>query len=151
MDEMNRRAAVQRANRPKPDPGCCFLTTACCEAIGLPDDCFELSTLRRYRDEVLAHMRDGPGEIERYYALAPAILRAMREQGGERELLRLYFSRILPCVFLARIGAARLTRMLYRDMIGRLCRRYLAEANAAGVSHQEHFPLRSHTDPGERD
>ena len=29
----------------------CFLTTACCEVLGLPDDCFELRTLRRYRDE----------------------------------------------------------------------------------------------------
>lgn len=78
-------------------------------------------------------MPDGPGEIERYYALAPAILRAMREQGGERELVRLYFLRILPCVLLARIGAARLTRRLYRDMIGRLCRRYLFEEEPRGV------------------
>ena len=30
----------------------CFLTTACCEVLGLADDCFELRTLRRYRDEV---------------------------------------------------------------------------------------------------
>jgi hypothetical protein len=138
MDEMNRRAAVQRANRPKPDPNCCFLTTACCEAIGLPDDCFELATLRRYRDEVLAHMPGGPREIERYYALAPAILRAMRERGRERALLQLYFSRILPCVLLARLGAARLTRRLYRDMIARLCRRYLAEADGGACPAEGH-------------
>ena len=31
----------------------CFLTTACCEVLGLSDDCFELRTLRRYRDRVL--------------------------------------------------------------------------------------------------
>src|SRR6476646_10620356 len=37
----------------------CFLTTACCEVLGLSDDCFELRTLRRYRDRVLIAMPGG--------------------------------------------------------------------------------------------
>lgn len=33
--------------------GWCFLTTACCKYKGLPDDCAELETLRRFRDNYL--------------------------------------------------------------------------------------------------
>ena len=47
----------------------CFLTTACCEVLGLPDDCFELRTLRRYRDETLAAMPGGNAAIAAYYRI----------------------------------------------------------------------------------
>ncbi len=103
---------------------CCFLTTACCEAVGLPDNCFELRELRRYRDQVLRRMPQGPRDIARYYAIAPAILVAIRRKGSERELLRLYFSHILPCAVLAWLGARSLPRLLYADMMTRLCRRH---------------------------
>ena len=46
-----RRTAADEKCTP---PEGCFITTACCEALGLDDDCFELRTLRRYRDQVLA-------------------------------------------------------------------------------------------------
>ena len=32
------------------DSGGCFLTSACTEARGLPDDCHELTVLRSFRD-----------------------------------------------------------------------------------------------------
>ncbi|RLQ96273.1 hypothetical protein D9X91_08285 [Falsibacillus albus] len=31
----------------------CFITDSCVDARGLPDDCFELKTFRKFRDEVL--------------------------------------------------------------------------------------------------
>lgn len=37
----------------------CFLTSACTEAHGLPDDCYELTTLRKYRDSILAKQTGG--------------------------------------------------------------------------------------------
>lgn len=37
----------------------CFITTAACELRGLPDDCRELTTLRRFRDEVLLSSQEG--------------------------------------------------------------------------------------------
>ena len=46
-------AALAADQKCEPPEGC-FITTACCETLGLADDCFELRTLRRYRDEVLA-------------------------------------------------------------------------------------------------
>jgi hypothetical protein len=99
----------------------CFFTTAACELVGLPDDCFELATLRRYRDEVLAKMPDGRREIALYYALAPTILASIRRQGRERDLLRVYFTHILPCAALARLGLNAWARRLYAHMLQKLC------------------------------
>ena len=42
-----------------PPEGGCFITSACCEVLGLDEDCFELRALRRYRDRVLASRPGG--------------------------------------------------------------------------------------------
>lgn len=89
----------------------CFLTTAACEGVGLPDDCWELRTLRRFRDGWLAQQRGGIDDIVTYYAKAPAI--AERLKGDRHALLRLYWLRIVPSALAAQIGANRLARALY--------------------------------------
>src|SRR5690606_13403351 len=45
----------------------CFLTSACCTVIGLGDRCWELETLRRFRDGWLSSFAAGRGDIARYY------------------------------------------------------------------------------------
>ncbi len=105
----------------------CFITTACCEIVGLADDCFELTMLRRFRDRVLTPTVDGRRDIRRYYALAPLVLDEMRRRGEARRLLRLYFSHILPCAIGAKLGLVALPRWHYRDMMQRLVCRYLPD------------------------
>jgi hypothetical protein len=120
--------AVSMRPTTKPDfqqstsqPGNCFLTTACCGLVGLDDDCFELSVLRRYRDTLLRRLPGGEAEVALYYSLAPVILSRM--QGGQngRRLLRLYWTHILPCTAMAWLGLGEITRRHYRDMLARLC------------------------------
>lgn len=41
---------------------------------GLPDDCRELATLRRFRDEFLVCYPEGRSLVERYYAEAPCLV-----------------------------------------------------------------------------
>ena len=106
----------------------CFLTTACCDLIGLDDDCFELRALRDFRDRALPAMPGGNDDIAAYYATAPVILEAMRRAGAERALLRFYVSHILPCALLARAGLNAPTRRLYRDLMRRLVTTYAPEA-----------------------
>lgn len=53
------------------DSSGCFLTSACVEAKGLPDDCSELSVLRHFRDSYLAGIEEGKAEICEYYHVAP--------------------------------------------------------------------------------
>jgi hypothetical protein len=98
-------------------PKGCFITTACCEVLGLPDTCFELRALRRYRDEILAGTPDGRAAIALYYALAPALLSALEQQERAEILRKLYARSILPSAIAAHLGFNRLAFRLYESMI----------------------------------
>lgn len=52
----------------------CFLTTACVEHAGLPDDCVELQSMRAFRDGYIASQPEGPGLIQEYYRDAPHVV-----------------------------------------------------------------------------
>jgi len=65
--------AAENQNQGKKKRGC-FLTTACVSYAGLPDDCFELQTLRDFRDTYLALTPDGEALIRQYYEEAPIIV-----------------------------------------------------------------------------
>lgn len=95
----------------------CFLTTATCGVIGLPDDCFELRALRRFRDRHMSRTAEGRAEIAAYYAQAPAIAARLTAEPGARTLRRLYRTAILPCALLATLGCDRITHRMYRRMM----------------------------------
>ena len=59
------------------DSGGCFLTTACTEAKGLPDNCRELETLRHFRDNYMMNVPEGKADIAHYYKTAPSIVNAI--------------------------------------------------------------------------
>jgi len=87
--------------------GLCFLTTACCEAMGLPDDCNELETLRFYRDVVMPrHLGKGRAlEIcTEYKRVAPDIIAGVNRKLEPSEAnvfwRAMYHHRILPIVYL---------------------------------------------------
>ena len=105
-----------------PPEGGCFITTACCEMLGLDDDCFELRALRRYRDQVLAALPGGDTEIARYYALAPLILARLPEEMREARLILLYARFVLPAALAAHVGLDALAYRLYRSMLDELAR-----------------------------
>lgn len=103
----------------------CFLTTACVGMIGLDDDCFELETLRRFRDGVLARQPHGGADIATYYRHAPRIVAAIRNAASpKRELARIYARYILPSAIFARFGGHRLARRIYTAMMRDLAARY---------------------------
>jgi len=57
--------------------GGCYITTAVVEHFGLNDDCDLLADLRKFRDEYIneSGCRDRLLDLEKYYLLAPSILR----------------------------------------------------------------------------
>lgn len=55
--------------------GGCFLTTACCEYKGLPDNCEELQTLREFRDTYVPEFL-----VVEYYKTAPAITKMLDDK-----------------------------------------------------------------------
>lgn len=91
-------------NRDYPCKNCgyepsCFITTAVCEAAGLPDDCRELRTLRQFRDTWMMTTPEGQAKVAEYYAVAPAAVRRIDQRADRSEVyaeLRQTF--ILPSV-----------------------------------------------------
>ncbi len=112
--------------------GGCFITTAACEVLGLDDDCFELSTLRRYRDEVLAKRPGGKAEIARYYEIAPLILARMPDSNRRVRLIHLYARFILPAALAAQLGLNALAYRIYRRMVRSLARDLAPELEPSG-------------------
>src|SRR5574337_498993 len=54
--------------------GLCFITTACCDAAGLPDDCDILTAMRAFRDDVMMCDPQMRELVELYYEKAPEVV-----------------------------------------------------------------------------
>ncbi len=103
------------------DSGGCFLTSACMEAKGLPDDCYELTTLRRFRDEYLAMQACGMCEIHHYYRVAPEIVSKIKRSANASSVFeKIYAELVAPCVELIEQGAFENAHIKYRDYIAAL-------------------------------
>lgn len=103
----------------------CFLSTACCEAYGKPDDCHELETLRAFRNGWLQFQPGGAEAIATYGVVAPKICAALaRDPRRDLQLARIYWGTIVPCLALIRLGLRHPAYALYRRLVTRLMARY---------------------------
>jgi len=78
--EWRKKRSDTGKSRDKKKSGGCFITTAACAHRGLPDDCAELQTLRRFRDEELITTPDGQALVSSYYEIAPAIAAKLKRE-----------------------------------------------------------------------
>ncbi len=77
----------------------CFISTACAEARGLPDDCLELQVLRGFRDTYVREQPQGNDLIQRYYVVAPGIVRRINSRPDRvRVYTELYDGLVQRCV-----------------------------------------------------
>ncbi len=102
----------------------CFITTAVCENTGKPDDCYELTCLRDFRDNWLASSEGGRELIERYYDIAPAIVTCM--ELTDRNYQSINDKYIKPCIRDIEQGNMISCRNRYIDMVKSLERKYLS-------------------------
>ncbi|MDR2409902.1 MAG: zinc-ribbon domain containing protein [Bacteroidales bacterium] len=80
-------------------PSWCFITTAVCDYFNKPDDCYELTLLRTFRDFWLTKQHDGKALIGEYYAIAPQIARAIANETDKDNIYgMLYDCYIAPCI-----------------------------------------------------
>lgn len=97
---------------------CCFITTAVCQSLGLPDDCPELQALRWYRDEVLAQTESGRRDIDTYYRIAPRIVAQINQREDPAGLYRdLHRNSISPAVTAIRAGDMQRAYDVYLKML----------------------------------
>lgn len=105
--------------------GGCYLTSACMYSKGLPDDCYELETLRNYRDTWLKNSKEGESIIAHYYEVAPKIVSAINEMMNSKEIYeKIYEKMVKPCVEYIEQKKYQETLELYRDMTLQLEKEY---------------------------
>lgn len=78
--------------------GGCFLTTVCCEEKGLPDDCYELTSMRKYRDDVLQKSETGKNVINFYYKEAPRIVEQINKSHKKKEICDWLYNEICEII-----------------------------------------------------
>lgn len=105
----------------------CFLTTACVDVKGLPGDCEELETLRKYRDTYLKNRENGWEDVNMYYDVAPRIVANINKLPNAKEIWEnMYEDLVIPCVKLIKEGKNEETYMLYRNTVADLLKKYRA-------------------------
>jgi hypothetical protein len=111
-------------------PTKCLVTTVACEEIGLDDNCFELSMLRKLRDKWLRSTKAGLREIEIYQKMAPKIIYSISPcKSDSIELVNLYFFYILPSAIFEFVGLHFFSYRLIRHGIYSLALRKLGHSN----------------------
>lgn len=109
----------------KKKSGFCFITTAVCKYFDKPDDCYELTTLRTFRDTWLAKQLNGEELIMEYYRIAPTIVAAIDALDNKDEIyLHIWNDYIRPCVKLIELTAFETCRDLYIQMVDELKTNY---------------------------
>jgi hypothetical protein len=79
--------------------GLCYITTAVCESRHKPDNCYELTTMRKFRDTYMQQTKERQGRVEEYYSTAPAIVAMINMQPGcEEKYYSIWEKYLLPCI-----------------------------------------------------
>ncbi len=103
----------------------CYITTAVCETFGKPDDCYELTILRNYRDGYLMSQPDGEEVIRQYYDLAPTIVKHINQRKERKEIYRGVWEKYLePCIHMIENNQQEECKELYIKMVRDLQKEY---------------------------
>lgn len=104
----------------------CYITTAVCESMQKPDDCYELTTLRAFRDEYLLQTEEGRKMVDEYYDLAPGIVAMINMQKNSEEIYdQIYDEYLTPCMHHIEAGEKEACSTLYKEMVRNLQKQYL--------------------------
>ncbi len=97
--------------------GGCFFTSACCEHFGKPDNCYELTVLRNYRDTYMKALPYGVELIQEYYHIAPTIIEKINNSNNTSDEYENIYHTIEKCISF--IEAAENDKALneYKNMI----------------------------------
>ena len=112
----------------KPHGKLCFITTAVCKYFSKPDDCYELTVLRSFRDTWLAKTAAGRALIDEYYEIAPEIVTRLDAlENKDKVYHQLWNNYIHPCIQLIELSAYSACRDLYVKMVNDLKTTYLVK------------------------
>lgn len=106
--------------------GNCYLTSACSEAKGLPDDCYELQVLRGFRDDYVRAREDGQEVLEEYERTAPKIVSNIKKLGAKAQQTfdKIYNELVIKAVHLILSGQNDAAYSLYKNYTNHLTLQY---------------------------
>ncbi|MCD7951298.1 MAG: hypothetical protein LUG12_13775 [Erysipelotrichaceae bacterium] len=106
--------------------GGCYITSASVEFMGLDDHCYELDTMRRFRDILVEeddHFRD---QILDYYRYSPHIVENINASQNKDEILAdIYHNLVEECVKLLEDNRIEEAKSLYTDYYEKLKEEFL--------------------------
>lgn len=104
----------------------CYITTAVCESLDKPEDCYELNLLKNYRDGYLMETAGGEELIHEYYDIAPTIVKRINKSRNSADTYESIWNTYLkPCVSLIEEGKNEECRKLYMEMVYKLRDQYM--------------------------
>lgn len=99
--------------------GGCYITTAIVESEGKADDCDELVTLRKFRDEFMMPHSEREWLVRDYYAMAPMICKAIQRErdGGKATFAMLRRVYLEPAIAAVKSGDNESALTIYQTMV----------------------------------
>lgn len=95
-------------------------------AMGLPDDCYELTVLRGFRDNYLKNRENGAQDIADYYRNAPQIVESISNRNDADQIWRdIYQDMVCPCIQHIEAHEFEKAYKLYKSFTIRLRKEYL--------------------------
>ena len=131
-DQLNQGSQCYPCNPCSPDQltggsntsGGCFISSACVNSLNLPDDCSQLQTLRRFRDERMQVDPAFASLVEEYYCIAPPMVQQIDAGEDAANIYsQLYDSLVQPCVQLIEQGNQDDAIALYLKIVRQLRRK----------------------------
>lgn len=103
----------------------CFIITATCKSRNLPDNCHELTVLRKFRDTYMSSNDEMRNEVKEYYFKAPIICHKIDELENSSELYEeIYQKYIKPAVNAVESGDNVRAHEIYSTMFLTLNEKY---------------------------
>lgn len=96
----------------------CFLTSACVSYYGLPDNCYELETLRNYRDNYLLQNTNGKNLVKEYYVIAPVIAKTISKHPQKEKYYTYIYNRVQrSCRAIESLQLEKASRIYYEMVV----------------------------------
>lgn len=96
----------------------CFVTSAICDVLGKPDDCYELNVMREFRDTYVKFLPEGGKLIDEYYLKAPKYVAIINSHLEKKQFLtQLYQDYLQPGIAAIENREKEKVLNIYRDML----------------------------------
>ncbi|MFI3307338.1 MAG: CFI-box-CTERM domain-containing protein [Mycoplasmatota bacterium] len=105
----------------KNKPSSCFITTICCEILGLSDNCAYLQCLRSFRDGYMSRSNKGLNSLYMYDSVGPLIADYIKRQENQKDVAsNMFYGYILPAFNAICDGNDELAQDIYTQMVNSL-------------------------------